>query len=324
MNYKELSPTFAILNYLAAALQGRFAGLNILGQLNSPLADAAVVTEVRDALTQTSAWSRAMWNGDLLFSENAEPSFEAQRALDLLRAQKPDLIQLIKQLRATLGTPLVDNPDAPIALQLLVASLGRAAYARENYIRGFLEFGKVTERADIVENYTQLLTTATSDIKFAHQMLETLREAESLDRGFLDQLFFRSRDLPFTFGSHFHDINQLLASTSGGLNFENADFGPEEITAWTMSGLSPFFAGYWRAYGFSAEQAQPWYAANITDAAFASEWRWYGFDFAHAAPWITIGLLPQQSWRWAQAGFSAEEAAEYIRDGATDPGQVTR
>ena len=155
-------------------------------------------------------------------------------------------------------------------------------------------------------------------------MLTTLREAESLNREFMDELLFRSRDLPFAFGSHFHDVNQLLASISGGLTFENADFGPDEIAAWTSSGLSPMFAGYWRAYGFSAEQARPWYASNITDAAFANEWRWVGFDFQQAAPWITIGLTPQQARRWAQAGFTAEESEEYIRDGATDPAQVAR
>ena len=315
----------SIINYLLAGYQCRFTFLNMLSQLGYPNLKEDFLTKTRQAIDKVTTWTEDLWEDKPLFlaSWTTPETDDAKMALALLGDLKPELISISQELARILMLP---NPgEKKQDISFLVSAFGRYSYTRENYIRGFLEFGQNFKLEKDTQSYGPLLPPAQEDLRTTHAMLAAVKDSfkEGVKSPFVKSIIERSYPLIPAFRTHIHDINQLLARYMGGLTYERADFNATDASKWRAIEVGPEVAGYWRANGFKPEDAEAWIKGNIANPPTAAAWRMFGFDAESAAPWIRHNFPPAFSRMWNQSGFSAAQAKELIERGVTDPSKVT-
>ncbi len=322
---KDRLATHAITNYLFAGYQGRFTFYNILTQLSFPGVGTELIPETKNALNIIAGWTERLWKGDPLFSATwtEAKTFESQKALQFLGTLKPDLSALAAEVERILKTTTVgENRDELI---YLVACIGRHSYARENYIRGFLDFGQHFSNPTQEAHYAKLLGPAEEELKVFSSILELIKKEDAAkDPRFVQGIIERATPIVIGFRTHVHDVGQLIAQYQGGLTYEKCGFTAEEITGWKQIGIGPVAAGYWKANEFSPEEAGTWLRLNLSSPQVAHAWRLFGFEAARAQPWIQQGIPVGLARLWLTAGYDPENARKYIAEGTLDPAQITK
>ncbi len=313
-----------VINYLNALLQGKFAFQNILSQLNSAHFSLEAVKQAKAALARVSAWSDKLWDGDVLLDEARleRQSEEAQEAFDLLNALLPELSQLATQIKSILMTEGFENDKDSVAL--LIAAFALNAYARDNYVRGFLEFGRIFNDPDLAAHWKRHLPEVEVNIKQANELLLSLKENKNNEPNLYKHLAFICRTLPGRFRANMHDIRQLLTAYRGEFTYERAGMEKHEARLWERHEIPPVEAGYWRAHGFSPEEALEWKRAKFIDPAIAAEWNTIGFEPAYAAKWQRGRMLPLVAYQWHMEEFSPEEAIFLSQKGFFTPFELPK
>jgi hypothetical protein len=317
---KDRLATHAVTNYLVAGYQGRFTFLNVLAQLQYPNVTEEALTFVRQALDRIAFWIDELWHDRFLFAAQwtAPQTFDSRQALELLDQLKPDLYSTANEIVRIIALP---NPHEKFEnTAFLCAAFGRFAYARENYIKGFIDFSNKFGEQQEASRYAALLPPAQEDVRLTHTLLSMIRDPNaSANENFTRGLTERCVPLIAVFRTHVHDINQLLGQFRGGMSFDKADFTVQEATAWNEIGLGPVPAGYWRANAFSPADAGGWIKYGFSIPSTASSWRVFGFTPDTARPWAQLNFAPPLARLWVQVGYSPEEAKQQNDLGITDP-----
>lgn len=311
-----------LLNYIYAGLQGKFAALNILLQCQHPSTSPPALEEVQQHINRVREWVTELHRGESIVSQRWDKpeTFDAMRIVELLRALKREYAEISHSVLSLLQS--TDLPQRPHDVQWLVSTYARYAYSRDNYIRGFIEFGRETKRPQMVEQYEALLPSSSDEVSVAHAFFEAAKQPRTWNQEFFDALYFQSLHIPYIYRTYVHDIAQMLSQFEGGFSFQSAGFSAPEIQSWSAAGFGPVPAGYWRAYDFSPEQAVEWQRYGVSDPAFAADWRRNGFSPGAAVPWLQFGFFPAPARKWADANFEADRAARLIEKGYQDPSQV--
>lgn len=319
---EDLSLTHTITNYLNSVYQGKFAALNILSQLGYEKLNQQELMNTRSIVNTISEWNSALWRRTPLFySSWSEPqTAQAHQALKFLSVIKIELTKLADLIEEVCRNNTKLSPEQ---LQLLVGSFGRFAYSRDNYIRGFLEYGKVFNVKSVVKAYEPFLPEVTEEIRYAHMFLNTLKQSKEPDEAFYLTLKEHAIKLPGTFRAQNHDITILLSIYAKGLSYSSAGFSHQEADYWKAVGIGPVQAGYWNSQGFLPEEAARWLNAGCPDHWVAAEWKQQGFTAQNVLEWVELGLTAFQAKRWKTAGYKAPRVQEFLQQGITDPHQVT-
>ena len=321
---KDLVASHGVVNYLNAGYQGAFASLNMLSRLKAKSFREDELTYIRQALEKVTGWVNDLWKGNSLFCDSwSRPeTFPAQKALSVLNDLRPDLSQTRDNIIAILQNP--HWPSDPESVKYLVAAFGRYVYSRDNYIRGFVEFGKVFNQPNMVAGYSELLAGASEEVKTAHEFLNNLNKSEQQSQQFYEALYYQAIRLPAIFATHLHDIAQLIAKYSEPLTFRS--IGLDDITAgeWQQNGMGPEAAGYWIAHEIEPGEAANWLGAGLTDAAIVSEWRLLGFNPQTAPIWYHSNFPAVVAAAWASAGFNPSKALELMEKGYDHPSMIPK
>ncbi|RMG41637.1 MAG: hypothetical protein D6719_08085 [Candidatus Dadabacteria bacterium] len=318
----DLGASHSILNLLNAGYQGEFASLNILTQLGSPHVKAEEVEQTKERIAKITKWLADLKKGACIFSVNwTKPeTFAAQEALNYLLDLRPRLLRVSYTLAAIL---LDENfSERTDSIHFIIASFGRFAYSRDNYIRGFIDFGETFQYPEIVEQYRPGLKQAEEDIRIVHQVLNKYRSNPNQDKAFYEALFQMGVKLPGTFNTHAHDVLLLSAPYTGGLSYEKAGIPEEEAQIWQQMQIGPDIAGYWKSFDIHPNEAAEWGQAGCFDYLLVIEWKLRGFDAASAAGWIQAGFDPATARLWTKAGHTPQSAAENIEAGVLHPDDV--
>lgn len=138
----------------------------------------------------------------------------------------------------------------------------------------------------------------------------------------------------------FTDLFQRSAWKKSGLQ-------PGEAAHWRRVGFSPVAAGDWARAGFKAVEAQSWTDAGFLQAKEAKRWHKGGLDIeeagrwrlvfkedigaalqckqvgiedpSEAGEWLKHFTFPSEAELWKRQGFSPEQAAQHLAQGAKDP-----
>lgn len=320
---RDLLQTHTFTNYLNAGYQGQFAFLNVLSRLQHSLASPASVTRSREALAKIAAWTADLWKGISLFAANWQTpqTFEAQKALSMLEDLKADLGLISSNVLAVVSAEQATYTEDQ--LKYLLAALARSLYSKDNYLRGFVDYGKAFNAPDMINQYTPMVQRCSDEIALMHSLMNSYKEGKiDNQEAFRLDLRYRAFLLPGVFRSQMHDICQLTATYKGGLTYELAGIEQSRAEKWAQLGCPPQIAGYWEAYFIAPEEAFAWTGAGIREHETAAAWRLHGFTPATVEPWLKLNYPPAIAMRWAQAGFTAEKALEHIQRGTSDPAAV--
>lgn len=316
---QDIELSHAILNYITAAYQGRFAFLNILQQLGFQGVDVQEIEKTRLVLQKARTWVNDLAQQVCLFSvdwKQAE-TFDAQTALQWLDAMRVESLEVAEAVRQILLDP--KTPQNSQHIKFLIAAFGRFAYARDNYVKGFVEHAKTFMLPEMLRQYSELQAEATQDVEATHTYLAAYKNPQQDAKIFLDKLFDDSVGLPGAFRTHAHDSIQLISPFQGGLDFQRAGFSPMDALDWQTAGFAPLFAGYWRAYDFTPSAALQWNDAGFRDAKIAFEWKFHSIDPATASEWAAKNFLPEAALPWIAAGYNPDSALEAINNGQSPP-----
>lgn len=318
---RDLLASHGLLNYLNATMQGRWAFLNVLDQLSSVNFQEAELQITRDALERLNLWIIDLYQGNPIISATwAQPeTFEAIKAVDLLRAAKKEIIQLANVTKQVQGSQQLTKDSEES--KLLAAGFARYAYARDAYIRGFTEYGRASNNLDLIATYEPFISSSGDEIQVARFLINGFLVPDP-DPDHHNILLFRAQSLPGIFRTHAHDMNQLLASFTGGFSFPSADFSSAEATSWNQVGLGPVAAGYWRAYEFTPVEAAAWNRIGITEAGSALEWKKQGFGTEDAGIWADRGFPPGIARKWREQQYTPERALPLVQRGFSTPDKI--
>ncbi len=323
---KDRDLSFSAINYLSASLRGRIAALTLLGQFEHPDFDIADLEQVQSNNERVNTWIEGCLAGETLLSTSwtTPETFEAQNAISMLAKLKPDLTSTADRMEGYINGEQAISVNSA---QWIFSALVRSAYARDVYIRGFLSFGIIFQKQDIVQSYTALLPGSEERIFSINQGLELFRATgfnlETLGAEFLDTLLNLAEDLPAVLRTQIHDLNLLGSNYRGGITAENLGFSEEEASGWQQAGFPLDAAGYWKAYGFSAKEATDWVNSEARDPASAFGWKINKFSPQSAQAWITHGIPPLYAKLWGEAGKTPQQTREKLEQGITDPSQDT-
>lgn len=320
---KDLLASHGLLNYLHASVQGRWAFFNVLDQVNSKLFEDREIAATRDMIERINTWLLDLYRGSPLISSSwTQPeTFDAIKSIDYLKALKKEIVGIAQGTSQLLSSGSIAPKSEDE--KLLVASFARYAYARDSYVRGFIEYGLVSRNEEMVRTYEQFIPNSAEDLEVARFLIQgEISETPPDDHNSL--LIFRARTIPGVFRTHAHDMNQILAAFSGGFSFLSADFSPNEATMWNQAGIGPVAAGYWRAYDFSPSEASQWIAVGVMEAGSAVEWARLGFSLQSAFPWVQAGFPPALARKWRDAGFGPDRALPLVQQGFETPDSLPK
>jgi len=321
---KDSEFSHSVINYVNATYQGRFAYHNILLQLqNQPYLEGRI-DESKQALAKVTEWLKALWDQNPIFSftPNYTHAQEADHALSLLAIVRDELIELATNVQNAIKDQNATSRSEQLICEL-IASVGRFAYSRDNYLRGFVELAKFRKDQETKGRFEEELKQSDQDVQLAHSLLKHFKtNAASPGAAFYSALFSEAIPLPGIFRSYVHDIRQLLAIFEGGFTYLSAGITENESRAWKDIGISPLEAGYWLAYGIDAQGALKWNQLGITNYRVAGLWTAWSFPPDVAVKWLKAGYIPRLAGPWIRAGFELEEASNYINQGITLPEMI--
>lgn len=322
MNEADLFLSHKIINYLSASYQGRFAALNIYGQLDSKEFTSDELLRVQQGIEKIGGWAAVVIGGEPLFCATwSRPQTPpAQEAMEFLRGLKPDISRLVSKLQSYLG--LKDLSAFPEAVKFLIGAFGRYAYSRDSYVRGFIDFGNMFQKPELAAEYSNMLTEVAEELQWVQTFMAGFQGSDPKDPSLYEGLLQEAVLLPGVFRTHIHDLNQLIATYSGAFSYGLAEFSDVEAQAWQRLGVLPIEAGYWRAYGFPADEVARWKNAGILYYKLAVDWRRFGFSPESAAPWFQRDHSVAIARLWSEAGFGVIAAEAQFAQGITDPARA--
>ena len=306
--------THSVLGYLNASLQGRFAALNILSQLNFEGLNTQDIKDTQAIVKEVNEWLEGFWRGTNLFTTDpyGTKGEAGDKALQYLEMLRPELHAVAMRVLEILEEMQIKS--RPEEVKYLIAALGRYTYSRDNYIRGYIRYGETYELPHIVENYNSHLEEASLDVERTHTFLKYYKENPEPEHEFFAHLTDECVRLPTNFLTHIHDINQLIAPMQGGMNFEFIGVEKDEAAVWEKLKITPGVAGYWRAYGIDAEEAETWIKVGLEDHKLVSEWRLHGFPPEEAKKWHENGFSPEESRRLLSENYTLEGALKELEE----------
>lgn len=318
----DLEASHLILNYLNAGYQGQFTYHNILSQLKFVSFSLENVSKTREVLNQVNMWLESLWiNIPIVKASWTTPEdYKSRRALELLEELREGLREQATTVFKIFGRKDL-TPEAE-SVKVLIASFGRYAYARENYVRGFIEYAKVFAQPEIKATYEELLKDSEIELNMTHQLIKLFQKNQKLSDTEFEQLLDLTLTLPGTFCTQIHDINQVIAPLKGGFSFKLAEIGEKEEKKWREAQIEAVDAGYWRAFGIKPEEVGVWIENGFKEALQVARWKLWGFAPAEAKPWFEAGLPENMAAVWYKAGYSAEKAIEHIEKGVVHPSEV--
>lgn len=316
--------THSIVNLLNSGYQGMYAFANILQQFSHPAYSEDLQKNIESRLDRISGWMDDIYKGAELFSASwdSPKTFEASDALAVCNELGSDIIYTANLLRSMLSSkePLSD----PSNLVFMVATYGRIAYTKENYLRGLDELGKYSENEEVQRRIGEGLALVADEVKQTHWMINQLSSDEGITPRFTSELLLMSFNTVPSLYTQVHDLNQLNARFKGGLNGENLGFTKEEEKLWSEARIPPVPAGYWRAYLFGPNEAVAWTATGIEIPVNAFQWKLAGFNPDDSALWAPSNLHPQIAKFWKDAGYDPQTAADFVKQGITDPSKIVK
>ena len=324
-NQEDLVLSHSIVNYLSAGYQGRYTFFNILARLEFTDLKKEPIAELKDVLKSVRDWNNDMQKGLCLFSAtwSSPQTFDAKRAFKLLENLKQDLLQATVQLVTLLSVETKELDDDMV--KILIASHGRFAYARENYVRGFVDFSALTKNQELAEQYKSHLEGCAADIKLAHDLMQLMKDLEADDREeFVASVKYHCLSLPGAFRAQALDISILLATYAGEISFETAGVNQENAEKWKAMDALASVAGYWESFGIGPDEALGWSKIGVADHELAATWRLHGFTHESARAWLESGIPPIIALSWHSAGFSPEHTSYNLKEGITDPAEGRR
>ena len=312
--------THRILNYLNSTAQARFAFFNILGQLQSQTFKIELLENAKQNIAQVSKWLDGLWDGETLFEQakGAHQSEEAEKARNLAASFIPELNNISSVVHSILmDRNYAANNDA---VAILLAAYGRSCYGRDNYIRGFIEFGRIFNDHDLVRQWEQYIERSEADIKDVNQCVLIIKEKNLADKpNFFDHLRFTCRTLPGIFQAQIHDLNQVICTYYKEFNFDAAKIEKSDARIWDRLEFSALEAGYWRAHGFSPELAAEWVKVGFIDPLLAAEWASIGLDAKAAKEWAIRQFPPILALQWFSEKYTPDEALNFVNEGYQVP-----
>lgn len=320
--HKDEITNHRILNYLCASLQGRFAYYNILSQLEHPSFSLEELETTKGNIRSATEWLKGVYTGTLLFSglSSGPKGAEGKEAFEILNKLKGELSELAIETKRLVATPDYYSDRANAGL--LIAAFGRSGYARDNYVRGYVDYGTKTNDKELVTMYKQHFPEVRESVNLANNFLAAFRDTEGIELGFYEHLRFFCRTLAGTFRSHVHDVNQLLNAYQESFSYEMAEFFKPEAKAWHEAGLTAVEAGYWRAHEMSIQDAYEWTAYAFVDPLLVAEWKTAGFSPDYSALWRSVRFTPLLAIQWHNAGFQPAEAAFLLAEGHENPDEI--
>ncbi|MCO6429341.1 MAG: hypothetical protein J5J00_00645 [Deltaproteobacteria bacterium] len=309
----------AIINYLNALLRGKLAFLNALRQAAHPDFKTDDLMRTEKSLETVSRWSADLAKRVPLMSTSwsMPETFEAKRALDLFSERKKELNQLAEKLERILS----QSPEYRLGEDdaLLVSTYVQFVYGQENFIKGYIEYGREFGRPDFVEQYSLQLPSAANEIALANWLLKELRQRATIGPEYDARLHSATYLLPGYLRMNVNDINSFLAVFEPEFTYEMADISRVEAQRWQEAGFAPKLSGYWNAFRFAPSEALQWLNAGFNDVVISARWRTAGVSPEAALRWIECGIDPETSAVWHKAGYEPSQAVLYIERGITSP-----
>ena len=325
----NLADNWKAVGFLMANYQGRFAALNILGQLTSVDFKKTELEETKSLLKDLVDMVNTIKNGNAIFFPTPEEEEDQEPAQ--LKARQELLLKIVSQLkmdlidRAEKTKQFLSAPSKPNQLreaQYLLSSYGWYAYARDNYSRSMLEIADFIRDPLTKETFEELKRECAEEIKLTNDFLKAIKKLETARHNILDHVWFFCRTLPGIFRANCHDLNLLLSFRSAKFTYADAGFLVEEEDAWQTAGFDPESAGYWNAFGFSPNQALLWMQVGLNDPKLAAEWATAGFTAEVSIAWIAVQFNPLLAIQWYNAGYQPDQAAFLVGKGFHHPVQV--
>lgn len=324
---RTLGYNHAVLNYLNAVYQGRYAHFNVLLQILNQPALQNPISETEGVLEKIDHWFSRLWQGEYLFSLRSPEitQEEPKYAFALLLGGRQELFQLGCEIELMLRKQDFHNHTHE-NFSVLIAAFARYAYARDNYSQGFIELAKYTENKAQEQFYQNLIKAGESDIEISARMLEGFQKIESLPPPlpFCKALFAECAPLHGYFRSYAHDIVQLCSLFLGEFDYQMAGIPEDQWSTWKDIGIAPIEAGYWYAHAINADEALLWTQKGIVNYRVAGEWRSWLFPAEEASKWLKAGFTPRDASDWANAQLTPEEAKSFQLKGYQTPYDVPR
>jgi len=321
--YLDISHAF--INILSATYQGMFVFFNAMDQLSDTdewKDDRESVAETLDTIN--SWWADFRQQKPLVTeSDRSQPSDAFNIAWKLLEVARDhhrwSLQELAQSSRAEV---LMENPPA---LHIRAASSCGAAYARWHYIQGLICYGEVLDREDVADRWRQQLLSAQSGMNRGHTHLELAREMRSEPREeHVSRILDETCNLPAVYGQRVVDITEVFSLFTGKLDYQDAGIPSGEEGPWMEAQIPPAQAGRWYIVGMTAEQCAEWVRGGVPDPVIAFDFILRDFWPDEAGPWFAEGFSAADAKKWSDAGYSAEQAAAFVRDGVREPAQAAK
>ncbi|NMC63885.1 MAG: hypothetical protein GYA55_12045 [SAR324 cluster bacterium] len=306
--------TNSIVNFLYAGYQGAFAAQNLLSQLGYKNIDPGEISLIETKLTEIERWKEDLLKGLPIFSSTwkAPQTVASKKAFQTLSELRSDLLKTVGHIKKSLLAE--DLAESKEEVKYLIAAFSRQAYSRENYVRGFIEFGESFKHQDVVDNYTKFLPQAEQGLQAAHMFLQIFQSEEKPQAVFFKGLYEECIFLPGVFQAQVHDINILLNSYTEVITYEKLGIIPEHIDSWESIKVNATAAGYWQAWDFTPELAANWLEAQFNDPRSAWFWLNMGFDPGDAREWALAGFFPPAAREWRERGYSLEATLKFLED----------
>jgi len=306
--------TNSIVNFLYSGYQGAFASQNLLSQLGYTKFNPGDVSHIEGQLSQIEKWKEDLLKGLPIFSSTwrAPQTVASKKAFEALSDLRSDLLKTVGHIKKSL---LVENlSESEEEVKYLISAFARQAYSRENYVRGFVEFGESFKHQDVVDNYKKFLPQAEQGIQAAHMFLQIFQSEEKPQAVFFKGLYEECIFLPGVFQAQVHDINILRSSYAEAMTYEKLGITPEHIDSWESIKVNPMAAGYWQAWDFTPELAANWLEAQFNDPRSAWFWLNMGFNPGEAREWALAGFFPPAAREWRERGYSLEATLKFLED----------
>lgn len=308
--------TNSVVAFLYAGFQGAFAGLNILSQLGYQHFNPDELSRVEKHLGEIEKWKEDLLRGLPILSVTwkSPQTVAAKKAFEDLSELRNDLLHTAGRVKK--AVLFEDLSAVPEEVKYLIAAFARQAYARENYVRGFIEFGQSFKHQDVVDAYSGFLTETEAGIRAAHIFYDIFVSEENLFPEFFKGLREECSFLPGIYQAQVHDIALLLNSYTQNITYEKLGIMPQYSDSWKSIDVPPAVAGYWQAWEFAPEHAVPWLEAGMTDPRSARFWTFLGFGPAEALDWARLGFSPPAARAWLDRGYTPESALKALEDEA--------
>ncbi len=319
---EHVGRTHAVLSYLFAAYQGKFAAQNCLAQLQSEQFSSEELEKTKAALQKIHNWLSRLWTGDVLLNAywTKPETFDAREIVELLQGLERDLFSSAQKLESLIAEN--DFEENHEHLKQIVATYARYVYASDNYLRQHIDFEKRYQNEEGATGYEELLADVRLEVDFVSQVIQTAKKPSTAEKGFFPTLRQTILTVPGSFRTQVHDIQQLLSPYTGELTFEKIGIPPDDAADWQELEVSPIEAGYWHAMGLTAREALHWSQVGLYDHDLAARWQSWGFDPNSAAPWFHAGFNTIKAILWASHGFTPQEAQDWLKRGVDHPQDV--